>query len=1813
VEFAVSLDGRLFVERAAIETDDPYSLLVELPPDQPSLIRIQSKAAKGGATALDFGPQTFDSTLEFTAFLSREEPVATPSPYRESVTLPGQATRLWRTGEAASHSVWALPLDAGVEFPIQGPARLQLVVWLRWPRSEPRHEQPVGLRVGLDGAGSFPLWLSLEVDARHPARIDGSSDLVSERMAGFFTVPEGSHRVRLEADVPVYLAVFRLAWPDFFLPGPNGPSSDVGLDSSWEQFLNAPGVGLKSLSPQWSAEDLVAGEQQAWQLARDNQPLDAGAQAGDWLKRLARSWPDYPPARRSAEKLWRQRTVYREVLPGLPEGRFMQKALFAPGCLRPLFAPKEPVAVWNPTLAQAGRLFSEGHFAPVPLMRSPGLHYELPERSHDSELRIAALSAGTHRSRLLVQFDQETPFRVSLEPVAALPVNEFEASEAFATLRVLEQEVKLPLEVVRRHSIGEFDLPSPISAPGVLELPLPQHVRQVRVFLPDADASVLTSVAYRAAKPFEFGEAGYLALLERVGSAAAMKAFGSAQGELAEDSLNSQGQPLHEIRNHLLPLSRRLNAHLSNFTNNFEWASSAARAVPHLSPGESAALKDSALSLERLAREPNRQPAEAGENAASLGEGQFLEAIAVWNRLFWEGTAQERLEAAEAIGGCLQSVGEDFLARQYARYALLCTPSSAFRKGGARNLDLTLQTSGSFDRAVALLENAARQDADPEQLEELHAFLFLHCPCSRHLAGLTEALVGNGQFELALWAGLILPPEFQPAETLLQAALQENWWCTFDRLVDGLKEETVRRFWRAQKQLAFHQFLEAEQELKLSGDTGRELLQALQAGLRIRERLLAPSRHERLDALLAWEQWQSRQPGPKTWQSAKDVNLAWSAAEMLFNCEQNRFIAYPRAEPGKPVRLRFLGPLRLQLEARPILGLPLGEALNDWLEVVELGMTNRIPVSHCVPSPSLQFAAGRNALPGVKTVAQLDFGPGWHEVEVALARHPALIRVSQEQPVLPLRILPGLNAHRLNLVLQTSGEKVRARRQAAVKNHAGLWWVPAELAHPSDIADQVNLPSSHAVPEVETGESNHLTAVNELRLALRRESVSERPFSYDSRLLPELPPAEQWLAAGRTRRWEEIADWTALPDSARVSRWIGAGQIEELLAAEIPRSVDERLASLLEVSELFPAWREPAQCLAEFLAAQAHCTSSGRKILSRLTHNRVWSTLAVSPLSAGMKPVQVLSDTPQEPSLRLRRALLPPARTNQFTISGQSVFEAAMVLHHPARVQLQADLVKAGFSPALPLSIAVEVDAGQVFRLPFPLPGSAIETNLLLSAGPHRVRVWIADPAANQFVRIAFSGKSEETTNSLWRPDASGLAEVASERRFLHAATRSQPVRFSLRGPALLRVDEHRDGRFVSRLHLVQTGEETVELPPSPGRAESWYQVFVRGTQTNQLEIRTASQVREAEEVPAPRLRLPETPAISEVRLTDFYRLGGQEDGTWTPGLWFVHRRPFELSPSQNVVENEFIEANVTYRKANPSETLYFRTQALGRWHRPGDLTFGLSERVEGHPQTSPFDWSWLGEAFVGTVGPDQEDVQYALHTDLELGERFHFSRKLDWYPFASLFAHYLSLDPSTASQYDYLDQDLYTSYRQEHRWGGVLGSRLEYRPRLDALLKGGVHLMSNEDFTLDSWGMQVSWTQLMGPLWGEVAYRLKNFLDDADRSSAAWLQGASVGLFAEGWIRGRHRVEFGAQFRHDWPDSGNSYFFMLKWDFSQGRRYQDYGRHELTFRELRSRRVQVSGLKSGVSGLQSRVAKSSATTLDSRLQTLDSYQNSSP
>jgi hypothetical protein len=1740
----VSTGSGLFGPAAPIGSVDAHSLLVALPERYPSLVRLTL-------------PSSAKSDLDVALFLSRHDPLETIAPCRTILEVDGKTRSIRRDDESVATDFQRLAAGETVHLTVKGPTYLKALIRLPWPNTASAIFRSFQLFGALDEQPFEPVEMATEWESRHRVRIDREPAMVSRQEECFFSIPEGDHSFRLSTPVEAYVSLRRLDLPDYLVPSLNGPRTHAeavlrrmeqvpsegdlpslgGLQSSplrtqrWnegqspsEASLTTPaGLSLAALPP-------APIEQLAWRLARDNEPREASAQAADLLARFARWRRDYPAAQEAADQLRRLQTFYREIVPEqktIPGP--VANGYFLPWRLRELFQPERPWLLSATIAHNARALLPQGCFIEMPRSAEHAHVYRLPPRSFESQLRIVVTSDLTHgQQEFFVQCDAQPPLQFELHRPRPIPASGFEGSIEAAALAVMQVLAQPSNAVTRLPRLIETGLDGPLLQTDDIELALPQSVREIRVYQDPANAGELrVSLAYRTAKPFVLDETGYQALSASTHALQILTHFlavSHAQEPPSSAHPNTNDAPRHAQG---IPLP----AHPSS--DEEPAAHSARDPAQDNSLHPDAALKNQWLSLLRLLEAHDREfrnsletPESLLVSSASLSEtateaiarqARAMEQDAQWIEALalWNRLARNPASQVDGFIGvarCLKALGEPYLREQYLRSLLLFFPEAK-----ARNY--------AFAELAALYE----QTGEDELLEALHAVMVLECPCAEHLAGLLPVLARNGRHEMVLSIGLALPPATRPAERILRSAACVQAWATFDQLVGTLDSPDPRAYWQAFKALTFGNDDEAERLLRQSGELGQPTWASLQEGRAIRTALGANDASQREPAGWAWQEWWHRQPGIRTWRSQPDLISDFAGAIQVYSVERDLYSPHFQATPSRPVQLRFIGPLRLRLDTRLLLPATVGEPVDDWLLVEEHGRTNRFPITQSIPSQGLTLTGYESMRPTIKTSVELAFGPGCHELRVSAATYPVLVQTFEEQPELPWPILPRLNGAILTAALANT--QSTTHRALPVKKVGPLFLFEDQdvLAFTDQlIADAGVHPLSADV-----------TWANLAATQVRGTSTHEAPSV-------EPPPR----------------DFTCLR-----TPWTGDVQ---------PQEVQNRLAQLVEIAEFEPVLRETAQIAGEMLVFQHGMPPQGQDLLARLTSDREWAPLPITPSSAGLRIIETAPDAPESIPLRIRQALLPPAPIHAFVISGAHVFTWTLKHVQPRQVQVRVQLDKAGLQPAAAMNVLCQIDDQPPVRMSLTPAQPAQATQLTAPVGDHCIRVWIDDPVINQFIRLVLN-ESVATVAG----DAVSVAEEppAREMRAYQIATRQEPVHFTLTGPALLRVDEWRQGQSSYQHRTIEAGIQTVTLLPPEGRSEALYRVFQRITRTNAPVSRRVITQRELVPVPPPRLVLPGLDVPSVVALSDFYRLGRQEDGTGSVGLQMARCRPFEIANNLDRVANEFIEGDLSYRKQSKSETLWFRTDLLGRLHQQGDATVGLREWIFGDPKSTSWNWRWEGAAYLGHLtgsqGPAGSEWEASLQTSAFVNRRWAISPRMDHTPFAGGFARYLTLDDGEARGFDYIDQDLFSYYRYQHRWGLLLGDQLQYRPWLDTEWNATVSLTSNEDFNLfrpDHWGMRLAWLQLLGPARVEAAYQFKHFFEDSDRNKASYRHAVSLEVAGEHWIRGRHRIEAGLLVRHDWPDEDNSFFLTIAWHFSNGRGYRDYHSRETDFREIRRR-----------------------------------------
>ena len=453
--------------------------------------------------------------------------------------------------------------------------------------------------------------------------------------------------------------------------------------------------------------------------------------------------------------------------------------------------------------------------------------------------------------------------------------------------------------------------------------------------------------------------------------------------------------------------------------------------------------------------------------------------------------------------------------------------------------------------------------------------------------------------------------------------------------------------------------------------------------------------------------------------------------------------------------------------------------------------------------------------------------------------------------------------------------------------------------------------------------------------------------------MPEITPEERFLVLSylevEEEDYHEFLQNAPLSLPLKEAAYLAQGDIENALALPMGEGNDailRRMSLLLYITENYPYNRGYAQVLGEALFA-AYPDMNGLKALhTKLLRNSRWIPITTIQSSAGLRFMEVTGWEPEEPTLRVRKTLFPPLPAGEQIIAGDNPFVLTN-LHTPS-LHLNLSLVEIDHLPQMPLTATYQIDQGQAESLRLTPDAPSHSISLDLPPGRHSVRIWIERPLVNQFLRAKVTQVQGEHYENL----------LKTTNRSYHVATHQEPLRFSLSGPTWLRIDELQDGTTSSRYLFLQSEDvHELELTPEDDQSEAIFRLFQRIPARNQATALPRIVKIEPNPLPDPLIELRRV-MPNKLILEDTYRLGGQEDGTWSFSIASKQRIVLEDDSAFSGEAEKFVGLHALHRYFNPNQRTYFETDIFGRIRDTGGPTLGIKEHIRYRFNPSEGSWS---------------------------------------------------------------------------------------------------------------------------------------------------------------------------------------------------------------------------------------------------------------
>ncbi|SEK44416.1 hypothetical protein [Halomonas daqiaonensis] len=900
------------------------------------------------------------------------DPVDSPDAYRETAEQRGLERVQLVDDDGDRLPVQRLSRGETLELDVKGPVVLALA---SRPAEEAKQQQQYSLSWTLDEAP----WQQVSIERTQLSTLyqEVDASLLHGGMdRRYLTIPEGEHRLRLKASLPL-LARIEQTGGDYFLAlNEPEPTAAELTRSLVDQPLTAGGMTLDDVDALRQSNHLEG--------AAD---IALGFLGLGFMEQDASSWPGARPqvARQAlAGDIERSQRFFRNLFPdAATDPLALTTAWFATTSPLQLEADEDYYLGQN-VLERLGRgLFVELDQAP--------LNYPLPARFGPSRLRLSVARLNpTKDTELWVQYDDAPAKRLRLTdaaPQVDLPTPEdavLSQGQAWAHAQGQVQGSSL----VHPTLGGDFTAQREAGhywPTASVTLPLPTHVDEVRVW---SDAVLPVSLQYRASQPYEAGETTYRDLLEETPSHSLVNRLRQA----LEAAPNPESKPLpfaltpeRALENQWYPMLRYLHAAQAAYLDDLD-PKPYEPAVAHLD--------------ERLKR--------------ARAQSQRTNWIGVLEALGRAGYGQDP-EAYRLSQKALEALGEHYLARRQRLATAVFAPDAVARRLATEDLLTDFAKTQRWESQVRLLAARYLREGDRALLDPLG-----------------EALHRAGDSLWATQLGLVLAHQGPMPDWLPEAAQEAGWLDTADRVPD----QALRQGDLAARQ---GDTAQAMQYWLSAGEAGLWRMERMREAEDIALALESSDRDRRLAGVERWLAWSLSPQQAFDWVSLGSRFESSQGFSTLFSDVTRKPLALPHASAEAPLELEVVGPTVLRVQLRRVAPDSRAPGEMDWLaaELVNaVGKTTRLqaPILSRADNPYLE-TINRNIGTATGDDILLEVPAGLYQVRLRPQDHDYLTQLWQWQPTQHWAVLPALTPLALKDLLQDPDDRTGFLSASAPEYH----------------------------------------------------------------------------------------------------------------------------------------------------------------------------------------------------------------------------------------------------------------------------------------------------------------------------------------------------------------------------------------------------------------------------------------------------------------------------------------------------------------------------------------------------------------------------------------------------------------------------------------------------------------------------------------------------------------------------------------------------------------------------------------------------------
>ena len=1117
---------------------------------------------------------------------------------------------------------------------------------------------------------------------------------------------------------------------------------------------------------------------------------------------------------------------------------------------------------------------------------------------------------------------------------------------------------------------------------------------------------------------------------------------------------------------------------------------------------------------------------------------QWPQAIDLWSKLIQHSEGSIRRDLILSRANVLHSAGEEYLAIREWRGWLRYSDDASLRQA-------------CFNR---LAELATGNEA---ALDQLHGFAAVQFHDTFYESKLAQHLLQHGRHRFALQVLSSHVPSEEKTQLLLRCSFQLQWWKLFDQTVAQVRDTSHRNAWKGLKELRMGRYQHAERLLLAGGEAGHRWMEHWQQGKRIFQSMTSRDVSTRMGAIRLWEQWQAGHPGEHHWVDEPIAAKSSGGTAMMYLQQRDVRIPTQFIDAGTTAVVALHGPVRARIEIRPI-HTKLDEPIDDWLYLSSGDQVHRVPIIANLSSQSLTIQ-GSSKRPGERLYVEIDLPAGYNQFNVSLAKSQCLMKIATKRPEIQLPVLPNLNATTIAAVVKGSFGNLR--------HSCGT-----DIAKCQDCVRMIcrdrecqSVPLRYVCPPCGCTE---LHSAEHYFKSLANENAQQ----FANRVTPTEQPLQ---IVGRDAIYESALDALEL-----------SGVLSDV-------NQTERMFAIVDLQQL--ADQNPGR----FDVGQ---------LLKKVKSGTSWNILDQYDSRAGIHTENVLGWEPENINQRNRQAL-GFAVSSPYVLSGDK--RISLMLNNPKPIEIEVVLrrPRISFLPTTTTNIVLETKSkSRVIAID--QPDIRTVARVKMGVGPQTLQIATANPLANHFVHVDVNLVLSDGSVV---PIEADTVRLKNRVRTYQVTTKQEPLTFRVAGPTMIRVD-HNNGGVTSQQTFAIATDRVVTIRPLPSQQSSLVRVFELGVDSPasasyrpspappafydrwsdgvvQAMYETVDSGQRSVTLSNLSDRSPDLPSPPIV-LDDYKALGLQEFGTWSLASGYRQRDAIEESDLDSVTERLF-EFRLSRHLYHQWKDLYTQNDILFRPRVEGGPTLGFMhhgemERLLNRCETDscseswgPYRFRWRAFAFTQftdtVLSPAVSSTPWSAGVSGNASRTHRYSQTLKHTPNLNFFARTLSEDIDGYPPGE-VDQDVFTQYKSDHRYGLRISDRFVYQPCLDRRWWINPSLMTNPDeLTPDNVGVQFGTDQLLGPLQLKLAYRLTNFLADNDRVESSTQNVMSLDMVWEQWHSNTRRSEVSLSLRNDLSSGRSSIGFNFETFLNHVRRYRDIRPSTIPYPSIREERAAKS------------------------------------